>query len=141
MTTPHETCQCGMPAEIHCHACDEWSVRNTAPTGQPAPAVKPGREEIARLLLSIRHHTPETCVVMEQQGHPWWLEALEQADAVLALLPGKTEAEVKAEALREAAAEFGSLGSTAGGSRIVSIQFAHDCLRGWADKVERGESS
>lgn len=37
MTTPHQTCRCGTPAENHCHACDEWWVAHLARTGQPTP--------------------------------------------------------------------------------------------------------
>ncbi len=52
----------------------------------PAPTVKPGRDEVLAALLTVEAG-PSTNAL---------------ADAVLAILPGKTEAQVRAEALRDA---------------------------------------
>lgn len=59
--------------------------------------VKPSRDDIARAIDAL-----DETVWMEGSN----VIARLAADAVLALLPGRTEAEVKAEALREAAAEL-----------------------------------
>lgn len=70
----------------------------------------------------------------------------EQARAVLALLPGRTEAEVKAEVLREAAdwwddpanietlADLADLHYRPGGPSMTAIVMRHH-----ADQIERGE--
>lgn len=58
----------------------------------PAPTVKPGRDAVLAALLTVEAG-PSTNAL---------------ADAVLAILPGKTEREVRAEALRDAVSTLGA---------------------------------
>lgn len=79
----------------------------------PAATVKPGREELARTIdprpWSERHHpfrdfaeARTTAELVERDR-----ESVRRiADDVLAILPGKTEAQVRAEALRDAKARI-----------------------------------
>ena len=94
--------------------------------------VKPGREEVARALALVGDYDGcferldawaaasaearecgdvEEPVSTDAEDAEWWLK---RADAVLDLWPGRSEAEVKAEALREAsdwlAHEYGNDG-------------------------------
>lgn len=71
-------------------ASAEEVVRAATTLATPAPTVKPGREGLIRVLFD--------------QLPPDWDESDIGilADAVLAILPGKTEQEVRAQALRDA---------------------------------------
>lgn len=114
--------------------------------------VKPSRDEIARALFisSDPHNAEHMAKAWDGPGdggrQRWW----DYADAVLALLPGKSEGEVKAEALREAAgyltvatidpayegqANDGEFGS----GFYQAVRSARRALRDRADAIERGE--
>ena len=63
--------------------------------------VKPGRETVAQMAFEAAGRD-DWGVASDLERDEW----LDVADAVLSLLPGRPEAEVKAEALREAADEW-----------------------------------
>lgn len=80
----------------HNPSAGERVVSTAHAPSQPEPAVKPGREEIAQVVAAVsRAGHPDF------QGDPLVSRHYDTADAVLALLPGRAEAEVKAEALRD----------------------------------------
>lgn len=71
-----------------------------------APPVKPSRDDVAQAMYTHRMAVgdfPDGLTEWDELPESWREEYREAADAVLALLPGRTVAEVKAEALREAA--------------------------------------
>ena len=68
--------------------------------------VKPTREDVARALSVADVHHPDFCDCGDFDAAQWCDGLEQQIDAVLALLPGRTEAEVRAEALQEAAEEI-----------------------------------
>jgi hypothetical protein len=68
---------------------------------QSGERVKPSVEDVARVLCQPRHRDYDGWPLVGIKDYCG--KCLDQARAVLALLPGRTEAEVKAEALREAA--------------------------------------
>lgn len=80
----------------------------------PAPTVKPGRDEVAKAIYDVSPHfhldgPPWTPIPFEdpdefsREPGSFIGGIYEAADAVLAILPGQTVAEVRAEALRDAA--------------------------------------
>lgn len=104
--------------------------------------VKPSREDVARTLFQwdIAPDHP--------QPHPLWDDPhsarlrdlwLSAADAVLALLPGRTEAEVKAEALEEAADSLVVWGVLAK-AELLHVSSVRSWLRHRAAALLRGES-
>lgn len=91
-----------------------------------AAAVKPDRDTIARAIVQFWTADLEPD---ERVDDSIDAEAGVLADAVLALLPGRTEAEVKAEALREAADAL-----------PPGYGLHPNWLRDRASRIERGES-
>lgn len=116
--------------------------------------VKPGREEVARALALVGDYDgcferldawaaasseARECGDVEEpmstdgEDAEWWLK---RADAVLSLLPGRSEAEVKAEGLREAAEERRRL--------LVSDGIIRGPVHAWldarADRIEKGDT-
>lgn len=122
--------------------------------GQPAPAVKPGREA---LLDRAQDAVDDKAVIRvrdQSLGGSSVANPREVADAVLALLLGKTEAKVKAEALREAVEDFESrvgVGDFEEQTIRDGIPWSHTAeawehqgpfmawIRNRADELERGE--
>lgn len=98
------------------------------PTLPEPERVKPSREDVARVIVN---HSG-------QLGTHYMDVALAAADAVLALLPGRTEAKVKAEALEEAADSLVVWGVLAANSLHVSS--VRSWLRHRAAALLRGES-
>lgn len=76
-------------AEAVVHAATTWTA--------PAPAMKPDREDMVKALYAGRRSTWST---MPEDLKERWRK---HADLILDELPGKTEAQVRAEALRDAA--------------------------------------
>lgn len=66
----------------------------------------PSRDDAARAIEDRIKASPMLPILPGQIGRPFDATMHDLADAVLALLPGRTEAEVKAEALRDLAYEF-----------------------------------
>lgn len=100
--------------------------KDDLPTGRHPEPVKPSREDVARVLATDLHHftTADAWGLIPEAGRDYWRK---RADAVLALWPGRSAAEVKAEALREFTA------------RVCSEMAASDAALGkkWADKGYR----
>ena len=108
------------------------------------PTCQPSREVLAEALdpWVVTHH--HGC-----HGDDDWGSSLstkdggELADAALALLPGRSESEVKAEALREAAPEaefeFRSMTFFRGGGSETQLHAVGDWLRRRADRLTGGE--
>lgn len=104
--------------------------------------VKPSRDDVARLIephlwsptypgfRRFGDHRPQEEILEEEREH-----IRKRADAVLALLPGRTEAEVKAEALREAADAM-----DADPEFRDPLRLKADWTRARADELERGAS-
>ena len=97
------------------------------------PHVKPSRDE---LLRAIGDALADSWSDVEE-----YAEAPEAiADAVLALLPGRTEAGVRAEALQEAAEQF--FIPSQGLGHYLAVDFAEtlgrEFLRGYAERIARG---
>lgn len=123
------------------------AVRDIVP-GQPAPTVKPSRDDVARAIVprpwsdewwpSIEHGETRSFDELREADKN---AARVYADAVLALLPGRTEAEVKAEALREAAEEVHRIDPHWDSALCIDGIYhpIPDWLRARADEVERGE--
>ena len=70
--------------------------------------------------------------LMQVYDHGWQPNALREARALVALLPGRPESVVKAEALREAKSELEAAGS------FLSAKWATDKLGQIADRIEAG---
>lgn len=92
------------------------------------PTVKPSREWLSEALMQIYDHGTSP-------------NALREADALLALWPGRTEAEVKAEALREAADEAEALNRAAEkgcgcNADWLMPDLSIDKVRARADRIE-----
>lgn len=98
------------------------------PTLPEPERVKPSREDVARVIVN---HSG-------QLGTHYMDVALAAADAVLALLPGRSEVKVKAEALEEAADSLVVWGVLAANSLHVSS--VRSWLRHRAAALLRGES-
>ena len=83
----------------------QWRPDQPPATAEPATA-KPNVEAVA---LALRNASRDRAGLSPTDRLPWSISAdADRADAraVLALLPGRTEAEVKAEALREMSQRF-----------------------------------
>lgn len=109
-----------------------WTVLYR-PGAEPAP-VKPSREDATEAIITAA----EANAYQITRGWMTESDCRIYADAVLALLPGRTEAEVKAEALEEAADSLVVWGVLAANSLHVSS------VRSWlqhrAAALLRGES-
>lgn len=97
--------------------------------------VKPSQETIARVIGDARWGPGEWVGVPD-------VPLLRQADAVLAVLPGRTEAQVGAQYLREAAEVLkdGMNASAHFNYPVPYVADAVDWLEDRADRIERGEA-
>ena len=114
--------------------------------------VKPSREDVARVIesdawtLSDDDYFEAYDDGMRGVGYCLQMRSgrrkasLKRADAVLALLPGRTEVEVRAEALQEAAEQF--FIPSQGLGHYLAVDFAEtlgrEFLRGYAERIARG---
>lgn len=123
------TAECGNPARHEAHNFQNGGPEDGDWCKGAAPTVKPSQTELAGTIWRTSHADEGT---ISATG------ADIIADAVLPLLPGRTEAQVKVEALREAAAEL---------VRAPLVEYhqptvwLHARAAGieFADAVERGE--
>ena len=102
--------------------------------------VKPSREDAARALSVTDVHHPDLCDCGDFDAAQWCDGLEQQIDAVLALLPGRTEAEVRGEALQEVAEQF--FIPSQGLGHYLAVDFAEtlgkEFLRGYAERIARG---
>ena len=114
--------------------------------------VKPTREDVARVIesdawtLSDDDYFEAYDDGMRGVGYCLQMRSgrrkasLKRADAVLALLPGRTEAEVRGEALQEVAEQF--FIPSQGLGHYLAVDFAEtlgrEFLRGYAERIARG---
>ena len=114
--------------------------------------VKPSREDVARVIesdawtLSDDDYFEAYDDGMRGVGYCLQMRSgrrkasLKRADAVLALLPGRTEVEVSAEALQEVAEQF--FIPSQGLGHYLAVDFAEtlgrEFLRGYAERIARG---
>ena len=69
---------------------------------------EPSTEVLARAILRSKN-SAEFTELAECQGYPIWTVALKESEAILRRLPGRSESEVKAEALYDLAAHMETL--------------------------------
>lgn len=106
--------------------------------------VTPSREDVARILNPAAWQGFDLMMKTypNEESNPLLVEeSLTRADQVLALFPGRSEAEVKAEALREAAGGLDLPGTEMGIDEHGYLDATHDAWK-WlnrrADLIERG---
>ena len=130
------------PRDGSCQSCP-WPLHEMPPediadailaAGWTPPTVKPSVEDVARVLFDAEYHDIDATErniawgivngtdYARKHGTAWH----RQARAVLALLPGRSEAEAKAEALRKAAPG-------------CNCEDDYAWLNDRADRIERGE--